>query len=79
MKKKQILKRIREWEKFEANCHMLKELDKEKRKLKKQIRKRHHSAGTGTRSRIGVKDTNVLRKVKSEEGQLSPNYEESPF
>ena len=24
MRKKQILKRIREWEKFEANCNMLK-------------------------------------------------------
>ena len=30
MRKKQILKRIREWEKFEANCNMLKVLKSEK-------------------------------------------------
>ena len=67
MRKKQILKRIREWEKFEANCHMLKvlmmgvqrnfpssyiqELDKEKRKLRKQFgpgRRRYNSAGVQT-------------------------------
>ena len=30
MRKKQILKRIREWEKFEANCNMLKVFKSEK-------------------------------------------------
>ena len=34
---------------FEANCHMLRELDREKRKLRQQLegRRRHHSAGAG--------------------------------
>ena len=70
MRKKQILKRIREWEKFEANCNMLKvfmtslrnenlftfvifikELEKEKRKFRKQFgpgRRRYNSAGVQT-------------------------------
>ena len=69
MRKKQILKRIREWEKFEANCNMLKvlilrprffftfvlkELEKEKRKFRKQFgpgRRRYNSAGVQTQVR----------------------------
>lgn len=74
VRRKEILKRIREWERFEANCNMLRDLEREKRKLKRQLgeRRRHNSAGPRSRSRTNETPVHDLRKVKSLAGQLSP-------
>ena len=78
-KRKQILKRIREWERFEANCHMLKELEREKKKLKKQLeekKRRRNSLGvqlTRTkRSQEWTEHQHSLRKAQSIADPLSP-------
>ena len=78
MRKKQILKRIREWERFEANCHMLRELEREKKKLKKQLeekkRRRNslgHQISQSKRSQQSL-DQHKLRKANSIASPLSP-------
>ena len=75
VRRKEILKRIREWERFEDNCKMLRELEREKRKLKKQLedRRRHHSSGSRSRRpRNNEECVHDLRKTKSLATQLSP-------
>ena len=79
-KRKQILKRIREWERFEANCHMLKELEREKKKLKKQLeekKRRRNSLGyqmtqRTKRSQELTEPKHSLRKAQSIADPLSP-------
>ena len=79
-KRKQILKRIREWERFEANCHMLKELEREKKKLKKQLeekKRRRNSLGhqmteRTKRSQELSEPPHSLRKAQSIADPLSP-------
>ena len=79
-KRKQILKRIREWERFEANCHMLKELEREKKKLKKQLeekKRRRNSLGHqmtqgNKRSQELAEPQHSLRKAQSIADPLSP-------
>ena len=76
-RKKQILKRIREWERFEANCHMLKELEKEKKKLKKQLeekKRRRNSLGhqINQKEKNKALDEYKLRKAKSIADPISP-------
>ena len=79
MKKKAILKRIREWERFEANCQMLKELERAKKKLKEQLRRnrRRNSLGNSSKEQLdkvkGSKKSR-MRKAKSVgyPDQLSP-------
>ena len=79
VRKKQILKRIREWERFEANCHMLRELEREKKKLKKQLeekkRRRNslgHQISQSKRSQSQSLDQHKLRKANSIASPLSP-------
>ena len=79
VKKKEILKRIHEWERFEANCQMLKDLEKEKKKLVEQLKKnkRRKSLGNSSREHLekapGSRETR-MRKAKSVgyPDQLSP-------
>ena len=52
VKKKQIQKRIQEWERFEANCLMLKELEREKKKLKKQLERKKRRKSLGNSSKV---------------------------
>ena len=75
IRRKQVIKRINEWEKFEANCHMLKEIEKEKKKLKRQIEHRRHKSvdleGITQSSDVICKFRN-LRKVHSAAVGLAP-------
>ena len=75
IRRKQVIKRINEWEKFEANCHMLKEIEKEKKKLKRQIEHRRHKSvdleGITQSSDVICKFRN-LRKVHSAADGLAP-------
>ena len=72
VKKKEILKRIHEWERFEANCQMLKDLEKEKKKLMEQLKKskRRKSLGNSSREHLenaaeGRSRATRMRKAKS--------------
>ena len=71
IKRKKIIKRIHEWEKFEANCQLLRELDNEKvlkiSELQKQRRKSLDNAVTKRKT----KQSNLM-KAKSYPNQLSP-------
>ena len=73
VKKKQIIKRIHEWERFEANCKVLRELDKEKvSKISEMQKQRRNSVGNIVKER--KKKPSNLRKAKSVSypHQLSP-------
>ena len=75
IKKKRTLKRIHEWEKFEANCQMLKEMNDEKQKVLEDFqRRRRKSLGHGSRDQVARKKKRNLRKYKSVgyPDQLSP-------
>ena len=75
IKKKKTLKRIQEWEKFEANCQMLKEMNDEKQKVLEDFQKRRRrSLGNGSRDQLARKKRAKLRKYKSVgyPDQLSP-------
>ena len=72
------MKRIQEWERFERNCHMLKELEKEKGVKVTELGEfrslqRRRSVGEELKR---VKQVSVLRKAKSmgyhSRDQLSP-------
>ena len=74
IKKKEIMKRIHEWERFEANCQVLKELDDEAKLLQisELQRKRRGSLDNIVKKRT-MRQSN-LRKAKSMSypNQLSP-------
>ena len=73
VKKKKIIKRIHEWERFEANCQVLRELDKEKvSKISEMQKQRRNSVGNIVKER--KKKPSNLRKAKSVSypHQLSP-------
>ena len=73
VKKKKIIKRIHEWERFEANCQILRELDNEKvSKISELQKQRRNSLDNIVRKRK-TKRSN-LRKAKSVSypNQLSP-------
>ena len=75
IKKKRTLKRIHEWEKFEANCQMLKEKNDEKQKVLKDFQQRRRkSLGHGSRDQLARKNKRKIRKYKSVgyPDQLSP-------
>ena len=79
VKKKEILKRIHEWERFEANCQMLIDLEKEKKKLMEQLRRNRRRKSLGNSSKEQLDDTrgskeSRMRKAKSVgyPDQLSP-------
>ena len=63
IKKKKTLKRIHEWEKFEANCQMLKEMSGEKQKGFQK--RRQSSFGNGSRDYLSWKKKWKMRKYKS--------------
>ena len=78
IRRKKTMKRIHEWERFEANCYMLKELEKEKGVKVTELGEfqnlqRRNSAGEELRR---VRQVSVLRKAKSmgyhSHDQLSP-------
>ena len=71
IRRKQIIKRINEWEKFEANCHMLREIEKEKKKLKRQLGHRRHKSVELELSQSSNVHYN-LRKIQSAVDGLSP-------
>ena len=64
MKKKEILKRIHEWERFEANCQMLKDLEKEKNKLKDQLKKKRRRKSLGNSSREQLDSGTEMRNSR---------------
>jgi hypothetical protein len=79
IRRKKTMKRIQEWERFEANCYMLKELEREKGvKVTElgefQSLQRRSSVGVGELAR--VREVSLLRKAKSmgyhSRDQLSP-------
>ena len=75
IKKRQTLKRIEEWEKFEANCQMLKEKNDEKQKVLKDFQQRRRkSLGHGSRDQLARQKRRKMRKYKSVgyPDQLSP-------
>ena len=64
VKKKRTLNRIKEWEKFEANCQMLKEMSDQKQKVLEDFEKqRRKSLGHGSRGQLAKK--RKRRKHKS--------------
>ena len=73
VKKKQIIKRIHEWERFEANCQILRELDNEKvSKISELQKQRRNSLDNIVKKR--KRKLSNLRKAKSVSypNQLSP-------
>ena len=78
IRRKKTMKRIHEWERFEANCYMLKELEREKGVKVTELGEfqnlqRRNSVGEELRR---VREVSVLRKAKSmgyhSRDQLSP-------
>ena len=71
IKRRKTIRRIHEWERFERNCQLLKELDNEKlseiSKLHKE--KRSQSMGNVNQDDIKNKRLKQLRKAKSVGGQ----------
>ena len=75
IKKKRTLKRIHEWEKFEANCQMLKEKNDQKQKVLEDFhQRRRKSLGHGSRDQLARKKRRQIRKYRSlgYPEQLSP-------
>ena len=74
VKKQEILARIQEWERFEANCQALKELDDKMTILQiSQIQRQRRRSLENTVKKRTTKQSN-LRKAKSMSypNQLSP-------
>ena len=72
IKKKQMIQRIHEWEKFETNCRILRELDDEKVLQISELQKQKRTISLGNLNKdFKYKESN-LRKAKSESHQLSP-------
>ena len=72
IKKKKTIKRIQEWERFERNCQLLKELDDEKLSEISKLHKEKRTRSMGNVN-LGVHERRSnLRKAKSVEQQLSP-------
>ena len=75
VKKKITMQRIQEWERFEANCQRLKEMNEEKQKVLESFeRRRRKSVGHGSRDFVERKKKSKMRKYKSVgyPDQLSP-------
>ena len=73
VKRKEVMKRIHEWERFEANCQVLKELDKEKMLQITELRKMRRRSLDNTVKKRVIRQC-CLRKEKSMSypNQLSP-------
>ena len=49
-KKKKLMKRINEWQRFEENCHLIKDFDEEKILRLSELRKSQRSSPETTRT-----------------------------
>ena len=72
IKKKKIIQRIHEWEKFETNCQILRELDDEKVLQISELQKQKRTISLGNLNKDFKNKESKLRKAKSESHQLSP-------
>ena len=72
IKKKKTIKRIQEWERFEKNCQLLKELDDEKLSEISKLHKEKRTRSMGNVNEEVNDRRSNLRKAKSVEQQLSP-------
>ena len=65
IKRKKTIKRIQEWEKFEANCQLLRELDEDKLSKISEMQKQKRTLSVGNLNKeIKTRKSN-LRKAKS--------------
>ena len=64
VKKKEIIQRIHEWERFEANCQVLRELDNEKVLRVSELQKKRRSSVENSEKEGNIRKCR-LRKAKS--------------
>ena len=74
IKRKKTIKRIHEWERFEKNCQVLKELDEEKLSKISKLHKERRTRSMGNVNLEGKERRSNLRKANSVGNQhhLSP-------
>ena len=74
IKKKKTIKRIKEWERFEKNCRLMKELDNEKLSEISKLHKEKRTRSMGNVNLDVKQRRSNLRKAKSVgyQHQLSP-------
>ena len=74
MKRKKTVKRIREWEKFEQSCDMIKEMDTDTIEKISELQRQRRAGSVGTMLDSAKGKSNSLRKAKSVSysHQLSP-------
>ena len=64
VKKKEIIQRIHEWERFEANCQVLRELDDEKVWRISELQEKRRSSLENSEKERNIRQSS-LRKAKS--------------